>query len=185
MSRKKSKIKELSEPMQSCHTLLKNFLNKTNAEPFSIPVDWEAFGLTDYPEIITNPMDLGTVKSKLEDGKYSTPTEFAHDVRLVWSNAQRYNRQESDIFEAAAKLSRSFEKQFDKIKKIGKTKDRSRKEADVSRADRMKFCELVRGLSDDNLGQLVVMIQKNAPDALNEEDEHELEIEINNIDVCI
>jgi len=31
-------------------------------------VDWKALGLVDYPDIIKRPMDLGTIKKKLENG---------------------------------------------------------------------------------------------------------------------
>jgi hypothetical protein len=37
-------------------------------------------------------------------------------------------------------------------------------------------------LSGDELGQLVDLLQKDCPEALNEEDEEELEIDINNVD---
>lgn len=30
--------------------------------PFKEPVDWQGLGLTDYPIIVQNPMDLGTIK---------------------------------------------------------------------------------------------------------------------------
>jgi len=42
--------------------------------------------------------------------------------------------------------------------------------------------QLVNQLSSDELGQLVDMIQRDCPGALNEEDDKEIEIEINNID---
>jgi hypothetical protein len=32
------------------------------AEAFNEPVDWKALNLPSYPQIIKNPMDLGTVK---------------------------------------------------------------------------------------------------------------------------
>ena len=36
--------------------------------------------LLDYPEVIKNPMDLGTVKSKLLSGKYKTFEEVFNDI---------------------------------------------------------------------------------------------------------
>jgi len=33
-----------------------------NSEAFLTPVEWEELGLTDYPDIIKQPMDLSTVK---------------------------------------------------------------------------------------------------------------------------
>ena len=37
-------------------------------------------------------MDLGLVQSKLKGSKYSTPGEFAADVRLIWKNCMLYNQ---------------------------------------------------------------------------------------------
>ena len=37
---------------------------------FLTPVDYEALGILDYPTIITQPMDLGTVRTKLQNGEY-------------------------------------------------------------------------------------------------------------------
>ena len=58
-------------------------------------MDWEALGLPDYPDIITTPMDLGTIEKKLNAGKYPDAKAFADDVRLVWKNAMTYNRPNS------------------------------------------------------------------------------------------
>ena len=33
---------------------------------FRKPVDWRILGLDDYPQVIAKPMDLGTVKQKIE-----------------------------------------------------------------------------------------------------------------------
>lgn len=48
-------------------------------------------GLTDYPFIIKNPMDLGTVNNKLKDDKYRYVEEYLDDVQLVWDNCKSYN----------------------------------------------------------------------------------------------
>ena len=53
-------------------------------EAFYEPVPWEELGLNDYPVIVKNPMDLGTVKTKLLAGKYANSSDFAKDVKLIW-----------------------------------------------------------------------------------------------------
>ena len=53
--------------------------------------------LHDYPQIIKNPMDLGTVKSKLLSGKYKTYEEVFADIQLIWDNCKLYNQAGSPI----------------------------------------------------------------------------------------
>jgi hypothetical protein len=45
-------------------------------------------GCTDYYQVIKTPMDLGTVKKRLDDGSYESPDAFAAEVRLIWANAK-------------------------------------------------------------------------------------------------
>ena len=58
-------------------------LSRPESEPFREPLDWKALGLHDYPKIVKKPMDLGTVKKKLEKGVYSGIEAVATDIRLV------------------------------------------------------------------------------------------------------
>ena len=53
--------------------------------------------LLDYPQIIKNPMDLGTVKSQLLAGKYKTYVEVFNDIQLIWDNCKLYNAVGSPI----------------------------------------------------------------------------------------
>lgn len=47
-------------------------------------------------------MDLTTVQSKLEGDVYSTPKEFADDVRLIFQNSKAYNtNKRSKVFHSA------------------------------------------------------------------------------------
>jgi hypothetical protein len=71
-----AKIAKLSEPLQECYQILKFFQSRPDADAFTEPVDWEAFGLMDYPEIITHPMDLGTVQVR-EEGERGCECLFA------------------------------------------------------------------------------------------------------------
>eukprot|EP00823_Brevimastigomonas_motovehiculus_P009365 TRINITY_DN902_c0_g1_i2.p1 TRINITY_DN902_c0_g1~~TRINITY_DN902_c0_g1_i2.p1 ORF type:complete len:215 (-),score=51.29 TRINITY_DN902_c0_g1_i2:319-939(-) len=174
--------------MDECEKILTELRNKDEASPFNEPVDWQGMKLLDYPEIIKKPMDLGTIQKKLQEGKYPSPEKFAADVRLVWKNAMTYNRADSDIYHTAEKLGKLFEKRFNKLKtKPASSKKKSEaKEGGVvnqaSKTDKLLFSRLVNSLSSDQLGQVVATIQHRCPNALNEEDDDVLEIEINNLD---
>jgi len=67
-------------------------------------VDATALGLHDYHDIIKKPMDLGTVKTKLEEREYNSGSEFAADVRLMFTNCYKYNPPEHDIVKMGRKL---------------------------------------------------------------------------------
>lgn len=42
-------------------------------------------------ELITTPMDLGTIRDKLKSLEYPDVESFVADVRLVFSNSDKYN----------------------------------------------------------------------------------------------
>ena len=85
------------------------------------PVDTKALKLGDYKKIVKKPMDLGTIKTKLEDGKYAledsveSAEEFHKDVVLTFDNALLYNNEGDDIWEAAASLKATFEEMWSKV----------------------------------------------------------------------
>ncbi|KAI0027573.1 Bromodomain-containing protein, partial [Vararia minispora EC-137] len=56
---------------------------------FLQPVDVSA--VAGYAEVIKQPMDFGTMGTKVERGKYRSLEEFASDFRLVISNAKLFN----------------------------------------------------------------------------------------------
>ncbi len=62
-----------------------------NFDIFNKPVDYINLGLTDYLIKIKQPMDLGTVKSKLLRGDYEKLDQIKDDVSLVFNNAMTYN----------------------------------------------------------------------------------------------
>jgi hypothetical protein len=58
---------------------------------FAIPVDPVALGIPTYFDVITEPMDLGTIQSQLDSGDLDSPDEFIRLVRLVFENAIKFN----------------------------------------------------------------------------------------------
>lgn len=175
-------VVKLSESIAQCLAILRGIMAKAEAAPFLEPVAWKELGLLDYPHIIKHPMDLGTILSNLENGRYLSPDQFSKDVRLVWKNATTYNRPDSEIYITAERLRKLFDK---RIAKITKTALKRRKDGTipvVTRYDQTRFANLASALTCDELGFLVDLIAKECPDALVDEDDNDIEIEIGNID---
>ncbi|ESQ49997.1 hypothetical protein EUTSA_v10020201mg [Eutrema salsugineum] len=109
--------------MKQCETLLKRLMSHQFCWLFKTPVDVVKMNIPDYFTIIKHPMDLGTVKSKLTSGTYSSPSEFCADVRLTFSNAMTYNPPGNDVYMMADTLSKFFEVRWKTIeKKSSRTK---------------------------------------------------------------
>ena len=95
--------------MVQCSTILKRLMSHEAGWVFNQPVDPAALNIPDYFSIISEPMDLGTIKSKLEKNVYSGIEEFAADIRLTFSNAMLYNPPGNGVHAMAKKLSQIFE----------------------------------------------------------------------------
>lgn len=89
---KAQKPNEMWQPLRRCLMVLDRMSNDGFANIFLEPVDLEDF--PDYEEMIDQPMDLGTVRTKLKTKKYQAPEQFARDVRKVC----RSNTMEESIF---------------------------------------------------------------------------------------
>lgn len=71
--------------------------------------------LPDYYDIIKQPMDLGTVKNKMENREYKAPEEFVKDVRLMFTNCYKYNPSDHEIVTMGRKLQNVFEMRLAKM----------------------------------------------------------------------
>ncbi|GFV90964.1 bromodomain-containing protein 4 [Trichonephila clavipes] len=114
----KLKKNKMSEQMKYCHAVIKDLFAKKHggyAWPFYKPVDVKLLNLHDYHDIIKTPMDLGTVKTKLEESMYKTPEEFAADVRLIFTNCYKYNPPNHEVVAMARKLQDVFEMRYAKM----------------------------------------------------------------------
>nr|XP_035108890.2 bromodomain-containing protein 2-like [Callithrix jacchus] len=103
---------KLSEQLKYCNGILKELLSKKHAAyawPFYKPVDASALGLHDYHDIIKHPMDLSTVKQKMENRDYRHAQEFAADLWLMFSNCYKYNPPDHNVVAMAQKLQDVFE----------------------------------------------------------------------------
>ncbi|XP_015222418.1 bromodomain-containing protein 3 isoform X8 [Lepisosteus oculatus] len=109
---------KLNEHLKYCDSILKEMLSKKHAAyawPFYKPVDAEALELHDYHEIIKHPMDLSTVKKKMDSREYQDAQGFAADIRLMFSNCYKYNPPDHEVVAMARKLQDVFEMRFAKM----------------------------------------------------------------------
>ncbi|XP_054155769.1 bromodomain-containing protein 3-like isoform X2 [Oppia nitens] len=106
----------LNTSMKFCLDIIKELLTKKHRDyawPFYEPVSLQQF--PDYLEFVKKPIDLNTIKTKIETGQYRTVKDYVKDMRLMISNCYRYNKPEAPIMEQARKLRDYFEYRYAKI----------------------------------------------------------------------
>jgi bromodomain-containing factor 1 len=108
-----------SEPMTpSQHRELmqkvRNAKKIKSAMHFNKPVDWKALGLPTYPQIVPNPMDLGTIENKLKANQYGSVDDFLHDLNLMVKNCYTFNGRDHQVSHAAADVERYITDSFSK-----------------------------------------------------------------------
>uniref|UniRef100_A0A3Q2TQ55 ATPase family AAA domain-containing protein 2 n=1 Tax=Fundulus heteroclitus TaxID=8078 RepID=A0A3Q2TQ55_FUNHE len=110
---------------------------------FSKPVDIEE--VSDYLEVIRQPMDLSTVMTKIDTHRYLTAKDFLVDIDLICSNALEYNPDKDpgdkvirhracslkDTAHAifAAELDPEFDRTCEEIKEARKKRDHLKKKS--------------------------------------------------------
>ncbi|XP_013776730.1 bromodomain and WD repeat-containing protein 3-like [Limulus polyphemus] len=94
--------------IKQCLDLIELIFECEDSTPFRQPVDQSEY--PDYRDIIDHPMDLSTVKNKLQTGSYGSPVEFCKDMRLIFQNSRNYNtNKRSKIYGMTIRLSAMFE----------------------------------------------------------------------------
>ncbi|XP_014872161.1 histone acetyltransferase p300-like isoform X2 [Poecilia latipinna] len=83
--------------------------------PFRMPVDPKLLCIPDYFDIVKNPMDLSTIKRKLDTGQYQDPWQYVDDIWLMFNNAWLYNRKTSRVYKYCSKLAEVFEQEIDPV----------------------------------------------------------------------
>jgi len=162
--------------------IVDKLMKRQDAVPFLEPVDWQGLGLVDYPKMIKKPMDLGTVKKKIEENEYASVHACAEDIRLVWSNCKKYNQDGSDFFNLAESLSKRFEDQFAKVKAEDPMIEDDTEHA-PSLEEKTKFSHMIYKIKQEELGQLVEKLEDRCPEAIDKTpNDDELEINIDAID---
>uniref|UniRef100_A0A2P2HYB3 Bromodomain adjacent to zinc finger domain protein 1A n=1 Tax=Hirondellea gigas TaxID=1518452 RepID=A0A2P2HYB3_9CRUS len=90
------------------HKLLTEIQQHDEAWPFLKPVNKKL--VPDYYQLIRKPMDLQTMRERLNSIKYGSDEEFLADGLLVFQNCQQYNLEDTPEYKSGVKLAKLFRK---------------------------------------------------------------------------
>ncbi|GAA98946.1 hypothetical protein E5Q_05634 [Mixia osmundae IAM 14324] len=110
-----SSSKSIQEGLKFCKDIIRDVQKHRYSEftyPFLAPVDWQALNIPDYPNVVQHPMDLGTMKRRLDAGYYNHASEFEADFRLVIENCYKFNPVETPVHQMGRKLEAFFENRW-------------------------------------------------------------------------
>ncbi|CAN0012736.1 unnamed protein product [Ectocarpus sp. 6 AP-2014] len=178
-----------SNGLQQVSKIVNSFFNKPETLAFREPVNPKAMGIPDYPQIVKNPMDLGTVRTKLEEGRYERAEDVARDVRLIWSNCILYNSPGSEFGLLAAGLAKKFEERFSRVKTAEKERDRkpsARSEPVNTKAptldEKVRFTYDLYRTTKVDVGQVMEQVDARCPQALKSPADDEVELNVDMLD---
>ncbi|XP_039757443.1 bromodomain adjacent to zinc finger domain protein 1A isoform X2 [Pararge aegeria] len=88
--------------------LLTDAMRHKDSWPFYEPVPVDE--VPDYLNVIEQPMDLSTIKAKLESSQYATDAALVADVALVFNNCYTYNKDSHPVAKAGMRLEKFISK---------------------------------------------------------------------------
>jgi len=96
--------------MMWCEKLLDDLSSHDDAWPFLDPVNTRQFPT--YKKVIKTPIDLATIRTKLQQNNYKTKENFLQDVRLIFDNCETFNEDDSPVGKAGHSLRLFFEGKY-------------------------------------------------------------------------
>jgi len=115
-----------------CLDVLKVLQSHQHGWVFNSPVDPVELGLPDYFEVIKTPMDLGTIRKKLENNCYDSLDVFKGHVNMTFNNAMLYNPEGSVVYNMAKEMKIKFDSDFTILmKQLNAEEDAKRRNGDA------------------------------------------------------
>ncbi|KAF7307415.1 Transcription initiation factor TFIID subunit 2 [Mycena indigotica] len=103
--------------LKATRVVLKKLQSNKHAKIFLQPVDPVRDSAPNYFSVVKEPIDLGTISQKLEQGQYADRFAFRADFILMMNNAKLYNKPGSFALDATLALETHFEKHWAVINK--------------------------------------------------------------------
>ncbi|EEC01046.1 bromodomain-containing protein, putative [Ixodes scapularis] len=110
--REKNKSQVLKD-LAACRQILDELEQHKDAWPFLLPVNTKQF--PSYRKFIKKPMDVSTMRSKLDANQYKGKDEFAVDARLIFDNCETFNEDDSPVGQAGHNMRTFFESRWEEL----------------------------------------------------------------------
>lgn len=92
--------------------IISNLKKGSSSVAFRVPVDPVALNVPNYLDTIKEPMDLGTIDTKLKHKSYTGISEFVRDFNMVVNNCYIFNGRDHAVSLQAGKMEASFNNQM-------------------------------------------------------------------------
>ncbi|PJF18937.1 hypothetical protein PSACC_01248 [Paramicrosporidium saccamoebae] len=107
-------------PELSLTERMERVLEKTRSHPYAFwfltPVDPVALNIPTYPEIVTEPMDLGTLEQRLRAGDFAdNPREFVRLLDIIFVNCTTFNPVNTVVHQNALQMRTAAQKLVKKL----------------------------------------------------------------------
>ena len=113
VNRKERVSKKIIKELAPCKAILEDLECHDDAWPFLLPVNTKQFPT--YKKIIKNPMDLSSIKKRLQDVQYKSREEFCADVRQIFNNCETFNEDDSPVGKAGHCMRQFFESRWNEL----------------------------------------------------------------------
>ena len=80
-----------------------------------VSTDWVVLDLPTYPKIVKKPMDLSTMRKKLDEQQYPTAQKFFDDFKLMIRNCFLFNPAGTPVNQAGIELQRFFDEKWKQL----------------------------------------------------------------------
>jgi E1A/CREB-binding protein len=115
-----------------CLEVLRVLQSHQHGWVFNSPVDPVELGLPDYFEVVKKPMDLGSIRKKLENGIYHKLEDFESHTHLTFDNAMLYNPEGSVVYNMAKEMKDKFAEDYEVlIKQLNVEEDQKRRNGEA------------------------------------------------------
>lgn len=109
---------KLTNEMSQCSKLLQDAMKQDIYRWFSDPIDPVALNIPDYFQVITNPMDLKSIQTKIQQGEIADHATFYEHMKLVFNNCLTYNKPSPNneyLLKMCRDIGARFEKDYEKF----------------------------------------------------------------------
>uniref|UniRef100_W4VRC8 Putative toutatis n=1 Tax=Corethrella appendiculata TaxID=1370023 RepID=W4VRC8_9DIPT len=110
LKKEKKATKKLMKELAVCKVMLEEMEVHEDAWPFLLPVNTKQFPT--YKKIIKFPMDLSTIKKRLQDLVYKSREDFKQDVLQIFDNCEVFNEDDSPVGTAGHGMRKHFEQRW-------------------------------------------------------------------------